>query len=181
MIVRAICVGGPAMLPTGQVSAIAKHPVDGPVVISHEGLIGDTQVDRRHHGYPAMAVHLYPSEHYAWLREQFGDLPPLAAPGGMGENLHSEGVDEEAVCIGDRFRLGTALIEASQPRQPCATIERHLSTRGIVKAIVASGRCGIFFRVIEDGMAEAGHVLERVEDGSPGWTCLLYTSPSPRD
>ncbi|MXO92790.1 MOSC domain-containing protein [Erythrobacter arachoides] len=158
------------MLPTGQLSAIAKRAVEGPVIIGHAGVVGDTQVDRRHHGYPAMAVHLYPAENYEWLQQQFGPLAPLAAPGGMGENLHSFGIDEDAVCIGDRFRLGTAVIEASQPRQPCATIERHLSTRGVIKAIVASGRCGMFFRVLEDGVSEAGDRLELLERGSTDWS-----------
>ncbi|KLE35826.1 MOSC domain-containing protein [Aurantiacibacter luteus] len=170
MIVSAICAGRPAPLPGGTVSAIAKTPLEGPVVVSLSGVTGDTQVNRRFHGYPAMAVHLFPAEHYAWLRERFGDLPALAGPGGMGENLHASGIGEEQVCIGDRFRLGTALLEASQPRQPCATIERHLGTKGVVKAMVESGRTGMFFRVLEKGTAQAGDTLDKVEGGSPDWT-----------
>lgn len=170
MIVEAICAGRAATLRDGKTSAIAKFPLSGPVKIGPRGVVGDEQVDRRHHGYPPMALHLYPADHYEWLRTEFGDLVALAGPGSMGENLFVHGVDERQVCIGDRFRLGTALIEASQPRQPCATIERHLGLKGVVKAIVASGRCGIFFRVLETGTAQAGDRLERVVAGRREWT-----------
>ena len=168
--VEAICAGRAALLPGDKRSAIAKSPLDGPVEIGPRGVAGDEQVDRRHHGFPAMAVHLYPADHYAWLRDCFGERPALAGPGSMGENLFVHGVDETAVCIGDRFRLGSAVIEVSQPRQPCATIERHLGRKGIVKAIVQSGRCGMFFRVIEPGVAQAGDVLEPIEQGATEWT-----------
>jgi MOSC domain-containing protein YiiM len=168
--IEAICVGTGAPLPGNKRSAIRKSPVTGPAAIGLRGIAGDTQVDRLHHGYPAMAVHIYPADHYAWLRGQFGELPALAGPGSMGENLFVHGIDEVGVRIGDRFRLGTALIEASQPRQPCATIERHLGRKGVVKAIVASGRCGIFFRVLEEGQAAAGDRLELVQQGRSDWT-----------
>ncbi|WP_120715841.1 MOSC domain-containing protein [Tsuneonella amylolytica] len=170
MIVEAICAGRAAALPGGKRSAIAKVPLAGPVAIGTGGIAGDEQVDRRHHGWPAMAVHLYPAGHYDWLRAVAGDPPALAGPGSMGENLSGRGLDEADVRIGDRFRLGTALLEASQPRQPCATIERHLACKGVVKAIVESGRCGIFFRVLEPGIAQAGDRLELTESGSEGWS-----------
>ncbi len=168
--VDAICAGRAAALPDGKRSAIAKSPLEGPVAIGPGGIDGDQQVDRRHHGFPAMAVHLYPADHYDWLRQQFGDLPALAGPGSMGENLFVHAIDETAVRIGDRFRLGTATIEATQPRQPCATIERHLGRKGIVKAIIESGRSGMFFRVIEPGTAQAGDMLDLIEQGAPEWT-----------
>lgn len=168
--VEAICAGRAALLPGDKLSAIAKSPLDGPVEIGPRGVSGDEQVDRKHHGFPAMAMHLYPADHYTWLRDTFGERPALAGPGSMGENLFVHGIDENAVCIGDRFRLGSAVIEVSQPRQPCATIERHLGRKGIVKAIVQSGRCGMFFRVIEPGVAQAGDVLEPIEQGATEWT-----------
>lgn len=170
MIVEAICAGRAAPLPGGKTSAIAKSPLSGPVAIGLRGIQGDVQVDRKHHGWPAMALHLYPADHYAWLRETFAAPSALAGPGSMGENLFVNGVDETDVRIGDRYRLGTALIEASQPRQPCATIERHLERKGVVKAIVQNGRCGMFFRVIESGQAQAGDALQLVERGPDDWT-----------
>ncbi|MBH1943622.1 MOSC domain-containing protein [Erythrobacter sp. YJ-T3-07] len=182
--VEAICAGRAALLPGDKRSAIAKSPLEGPVEIGPRGVAGDEQVDRKHHGFPAMAVHLYPADHYAWLKQQFDAPSALAGPGSMGENLFVHGVDETAVCIGDRFRLGTAIIEVSQPRQPCATIERHLGRKGIVKAIVESGRCGMFFRVIEPGLAQAGDTLDPMEQGAPDWTVrrafhLVYAGGKP--
>tara|TARA_B100000749_G_scaffold270213_1_gene249761 strand:- start:146 stop:793 length:648 start_codon:yes stop_codon:yes gene_type:complete len=168
--VEAICAGRAALLPGDKRSAIAKSPLDGPVAIGPRGVAGDEQVDRRHHGFPAMAVHLYPADHYAWLKQQFDAPSALAGSGSMGENLFVHDIDESAVHIGDRFRLGTAVIEVTQPRQPCATIERHLGRKGIVKAIVESGRSGFFFRVIEPGTAQAGDTLDLMEQGATDWT-----------
>ncbi len=134
------------------------------------GIAGDVQVNRKHHGYPAMALHHFPHENYAWLEHHFGPLPRLAGPGSMGENVSTSGLTEHDVYIGDRFRLGSALIEVTQPRQPCATIEGHLGAKGIVKGLVAAARTGWFYRVIETGTAQAGDTLERVEAGSPAWS-----------
>lgn len=168
--VTAICAGAANTLPSGSTSAIRKQPLDGPVQIGERGIESDVQVDRAHHGYPEMALHHYPQENYVWLRHHFGALPRLAGPGSMGENLSTTGLTEHDVLIGDRFRFGSALIEVSQPRQPCSTIEQHLEAKGIVKAIVASGRSGWFYRVLEPGTAKAGDTLELVERGHAGWS-----------
>ena len=151
IVVETICAGAIETLPSGKSSGIAKQPIEGPVEIGPRGISLDGQADRLHHGFPAMALHHYPGEHYAWLRETFGALPRLAGAGSMGENIAASGLTEDDVSIGDRFRLGSALLEVSQPRQPCATIEQHLQQTGIVKAIVATGRCGWFYRVLEAG------------------------------
>lgn len=169
--VDAICAGGASELPSGKVSGIAKSPLEGIVRIGPRGIEKDEQVDRQHHGYPAMALHHYPHENYAWLRQHFGEFSRLDRPGSMGENISTTGLTEHDVHIGDRFRLGTALIEVTQPRQPCSTIEQHLVAKGIVKGLVAASRSGWFYRVLESGQAEAGDELDRVEQGDPAWTC----------
>ena len=161
-IVAALCVGRSALLPDGKRTAIAKHPADGPVRITRLGLAGDVQVNRRHHGGPEMAVHLYPLSHHGFWREEIGDHPLLADPGAFGTNIVIDGTDETQVHIGERFRLGSALLEITQPRMPCATIERRFMRQGMMKAILASGRCGWFYRVIEEGEAKAGDALEPV-------------------
>lgn len=170
IVVEALCAGAIATLPSGKASGIAKRPIEGPVEIRQRGIPVDEQADRRHHGFPAMALHHYPGEHYAWLRETFGALPRLAGAGSMGENIAARGLTEDDVSIGDRFRLGSALLEVSQPRQPCATIEQHHRQTGIVKAIVATGRCGWFYRVLEAGICAAGDALQREERGHEDWT-----------
>jgi MOSC domain-containing protein YiiM len=100
-------------------SAIAKQPVTGPVRVHRLGLDGDAQADLTVHGGPDKAIHHYPHDHYAFWRESLGDHPLLADYGAFGENIATDGLTEEAICIGDRWRLGTALVEVSQGRQPC--------------------------------------------------------------
>lgn len=154
--------GRSALLPGGRRSAIAKHPVAGPVRIGRLGLASDLQVDKRHHGGPEMAVHLYPLAHHGFWRERIGEHPLLRDPGAFGGNVAIEGLDETQVRIGERFRLGHALLEIGQPRMPCAAIERRFERRGMVAAILESGRCGWYFRVIEEGEAQAGDGFEPI-------------------
>ena len=167
-IVTALCIGRSALLPGGKRSAIGKRPVAGSVRIGGLGLEGDLQVDKRHHGGPEMAVHLYPLAHHAFWRRRIGDHPLLDDPGAFGGNVAVESLDETQVRIGERFRLGTALLEISQPRMPCATIERRFECKGMVAAILETGRCGWYFRVIEEGVARSGDELERLPNtGTP--------------
>lgn len=170
VVIAALCAGASATLPSGTKSGIQKVPLKGTVAIGERGIASDEQVNRTYHGYPAMALHQFPYETYAWLVHHFGPVPRLSGPGSMGENISTTGITEHDVCIGDRFRIGTALIEVSQPRQPCSTIEQHLATKGVVKAMVAAARSGWFYRVIEPGEAQAGDMLKRVERGHTGWS-----------
>jgi len=80
------------------------------------------------------------------------------------------GLTEDMVHIGDRFRLGTSLIEVSQPRQPCWKIDHRFGHKGMVARIVSTGRCGWYFRVIESGDVTAGDSLERVAIGAAEWS-----------
>lgn len=167
----ALCAAGAAHLPDGsRKSGIAKVPLSGAVIIGPRGIDGDVQVNRTYHGYPPMALHQFPQENYAWLERHFGALDRLVGPGSMGENIAVIGMTEHDVHIGDRFRLGSALIEVTQPRQPCTTIEAHLKTRGVVKALVAAARTGWFYRVLEPGSAQTGDALERIEIGHAHWS-----------
>lgn len=167
---QALCAAPAGTLPDGKRSAIAKSPLDGSVAIGFDGIAQDVQVDTRHHGFPAMALHHFPHENYAWLRHHFGAISRLERRGSMGENISTTGIGEHDVAIGDRFRMGTALIEVSQPRQPCATIEHHLQEKGVVAKLVAAARSGWFYRVLKPGKARMGDWLERVERGTPRWT-----------
>ena len=184
-IVEALCTGRSSMLPGGKRSAIAKHPVLGPVHINKLGLDGDLQVDKRHHGGPEMAVHLYPLAHHEFWRERLGDHPLLDDPGAFGGNLAVADLDETQVHIGERLRFGTAILEVSQRRMPCATIERRFERKEMVGAILESGRCGWYFRVIEEGDAMAGDTLDpqgSSDTGIPVRDCFLAlaspTSPA---
>ncbi|MBA4766852.1 MAG: MOSC domain-containing protein [Porphyrobacter sp.] len=168
--IEAVCAGTARPFNGAELSAIQKRPQEGPVQIHAEGLAPDEQADRRVHGGPEMALHLYPLDHHDWWRREIGASPLLDEPGGFGSNLAVTGLTEEDVHIGDRFRCGTALIEISQPRQPCWKIEHRFGHKGMVAAIVRSGRCGWYLRVIEAGEVAAGESLERVSIGAADWS-----------
>ena len=94
----------------GEPSAIGKGPVNGSVRVTRLGLDGDEQADLRVHGGPDKAIHHYPSDHYAWWRKVLGADPLLESSGAFGENVATAGLTEDDVCIGDHWRLGTALV-----------------------------------------------------------------------
>lgn len=168
--IAALLGGSPRPFRDGEQSAIAKQPLPGRVVVTTLGLAGDDQADKVHHGGPDMAVHVYPLDHHPFWREELGDHPLLGNPGAFGSNLAVSGISEADLVIGDRLRLGSALLEVSRPRQPCWKIEHRFGAKGMVKTILQTGRCGWYFRVLEEGSAEAGDTLEPVEQASTGWT-----------
>ncbi len=151
-------------------SAIAKQIVDGPVRLSFVGLEGDQQADKRHHGGPDKAVHHYPFDHYARWREAAPDHARLHAPGAFGENFTTQGLLEDAVCIGDRFRIGTALIEVSQGRKPCNTQARFLDWPTLPAMMAKERRSGWYARVLEEGVIAAGDAMHLVERPLPDWS-----------
>ena len=169
-VVSAICVGLPRPFNGAELSAIAKQPVEGPVMIRSFGIEGDMVADTVHHGGPDMAVHHYPHDHYgdwdAWL----GGHDLLSGPAAFGENLMVDGLTEGDVHIGDRFRFGKALLEISQPRQPCWKIEHRFQRKGMVARIVRQHNCGWYYRVLEEGEARAGDRLDLVETGHETWS-----------
>lgn len=172
--VEAVCTGTARPFNGAELSAITKRPREGAVQVLAEGLAPDEQADRRVHGGPEMALHLYPLDHHAFWADTLGGHELLSEPGCFGSNLAVRGLTEEMVHIGDRFRLGPkttgALIEVSQPRQPCWKIEHRFERKGMVAGIIASGRCGWYFRVIESGEVAAGDSLERVAVGASDWS-----------
>ena len=149
-------------------SAIAKAPVAGPLRISLMGLEGDEQADRKHHGGADKAIHHYAFDHYADWRAELGELPVLAGAGGFGENISTLGLSEDKVWLGDRFRMGTALVEVSHGRQPCWKLD-HRFGAPMVAHIVRNRRCGWYYRVLEPGVVQAGDRLECVERGLEAW------------
>lgn len=150
-------------------SAIGKLPVVDAVAVDAMGLIGDEQADRTVHGGIDKAIHHYPADHYDWWRDELGDAPLLDAPGAFGENISTTGLDEQNVCLGDRFRLGTALVEVTQARQPCWKLDHRFGTKGVMAGVVRTRRSGWYYRVLEPGVLRAGDALELVERPWPDW------------
>lgn len=151
-------------------SGIDKHCVKHRIPLGPEGFDGDAQGDRKHHGGPDKAVHHYPFEHYAFWREEIGDDPLLARPGAFGENMSTTGLDEANVAIGDIFRLGDALIEVSQGRQPCWKLNARFDVPDMAMRLQKTGRTGWYYRVLEEGSVAPGDELRLVDRRSPEWS-----------
>ena len=166
----ALCVGQPKPFRGEETSAIDKRPVEGRVAIGSLGVAGDAVADPKHHGGPEMAVHQYPHDHYPMWRDHLGGHDLLTRHGAFGENIVATSLTEDSVHIGDRFRIGSALLEISQPRQPCWKIEHRFARNGMIKQILRTHACGWYYRVIEEGEAEAGDAIERVEVGHAEWS-----------
>lgn len=181
--VDAVLLGRPtAFGPNGEPSGIDKRPAPGPVRVTRTGLAGDGQGDRRHHGGAEKAVHHYPFEHYAaWRAEKPALAPRLAAPGAFGENLSTVGLSEREVCIGDVWRLGGAVVQVSQGRQPCWRLNRRFDDAGMARRVQASGRTGWYYRVLEEGAVAAGDGLILVARPQPDWSLARLLEVLHRD
>lgn len=169
----------PATLLTGRaaplpgsdtLSGIDKTPVTRPLTLGAQGFEGDEQADRRVHGGIEKAVHHYPQDHYADWRAELGDLPALAMPGGFGENLSTRGPTEMTVAVGDVFRLGTALLQVSQGRQPCWKLNHRFGVPDMARRVQQAGRTGWYYRVLQTGTVTPGDRLELIDRLAPDWT-----------
>lgn len=145
-----------------------KEPRTEPCWLGYEGFRTDEQADRRHHGGPEKAVCVYSSEHYPCWQETLG-IPDLPY-GAFGENLTIIGLLETAVCIGDRFSIGEAEVQVSQPRQPCWKLARRWQVKDLAARVEQNGFTGFYFRVLRHGHVQAGDVLELIERPFPQWT-----------
>jgi MOSC domain-containing protein YiiM len=151
-------------------SAIAKQVRHGPVAIGPLGIEGDEQAATHIHGGPEMAVLHYAAAHYQLWRVEFPDSAARLVPGGFGENLVSDGLDETNVCIGDALRVGGAVLQVAQPRQPCFKLNHRFGEAAMSRRAQESGRTGWFYRVIEPGRVEAGDAIALLDRPHPEWT-----------
>lgn len=154
----------------GEPSAIDKRAVEGRRAVGALGIAGDEQADLSVHGGPDKAIHHYPRDHYDWWAETIGDHALLQDAGAFGENISTSGLTESAACIGDRYRLGSALVEISQGRQPCWKLGHRFGIATLPATVVTSRRGGWYYRVIEDGAVGAGDALELIERPLPDWS-----------
>jgi MOSC domain-containing protein YiiM len=139
-------------------TGIFKGPVDGPVKIRKLNLAGDQQADLTVHGGAAKAVYAYPAEHYDYWRKKLPEVP--FSWGKFGENLTTEGLAEETLCIGDRLRVGSAILMVTQPRMPCYKLALRFDRDDMIKHFLTSQRSGFYFSVVEEGEVQAGSKVE---------------------
>ena len=141
-------------------TGIYKEPVAGRIMLRRFNLTGDQQADLTVHGGWDKAVYVYPSEHYPTWR---AELPGMQLSYGMfGENFTTEGLDESSVHIGDQFSIGGAVVVVTQPRLPCYKLDIRFRRPDMPKRFHASGRCGFYLAVLQEGQVGAGDVWERI-------------------
>ena len=140
-------------------TSIWKDPVDGRVAVRGVNLAGDDQSDRRVHGGDRKAVYAYAREDLAWWSERLGRR---LASGTFGENLTTEGLDVAGACVGERWLIGSTLLEVTQPRLPCFKLEIRMGRPGFIDEFIAGDRPGAYLRIVEEGEFGAGDAVEVV-------------------
>ncbi|HET7241079.1 MAG TPA: MOSC and FAD-binding oxidoreductase domain-containing protein [Gemmatimonadales bacterium] len=165
-------------------TAIWKDPVPGRCRVGRLNLAGDGQGDLAGHGGEQRAVFVYQIESHRFWAEQLGRSDLVA--GQFGENFTVEGLTDDAVCIGDRYRIGSALFEVTQPRVTCYRVGIRMSEPRMPALLTSSGRPGFYFRVIEEGEVGAGDDIVQLGEGPERMTvaeinALLYSPDHPVD
>jgi MOSC domain-containing protein YiiM len=140
-------------------TSIFKTPVSRRVHVARDNVEGDQQSDLSVHGGPEKAVYVFPAEHYDFWRRE---LPEAELPwGAFGENFTTEGLLEDEVWIGDRYRVGTTELVVTQPRMPCYKLGIRFDRPDMVKRFLQSRRSGFYLAVEREGEVGAGDAIER--------------------
>lgn len=157
--------------PRNQLTAIEKQPVSRTLYLEETRFHKDQQGDTKHHGGPEKAVHHYAADHYPKWELELADLPVQnLREGGFGENLSTLGLTEFDVAIGDVFELGDAVIQVSQPRQPCWKLNERFNVPDMAQRVQTSGRTGWYYRVLQAGWVQPDDLLRRITRPQPAWT-----------
>jgi ferredoxin-NADP reductase/MOSC domain-containing protein YiiM/ferredoxin len=165
-------------------TAIWKSPVSGRCRVGHLNLDGDGQGDLAGHGGEQRAVFVYQIDSYLYWEQQLRRTDFVH--GQFGENFTIEGLPDDAVCIGDRYRIGSALFEVTQPRVTCYRVGIRTNEPRMPALLTSSGRPGFYFRVLQEGEVEAGDEIVKVGEAKERMTvaeinALLYSAEHPRD
>ena len=143
-------------------TSIFKSPVQGRLKVQKHNIEGDRQADLRVHGGPNKAVYAYASESYSHWRQELPDSDLVF--GAFGENLTLSGLTEEDAQIGDRYQVGSSVLEVTQPRMPCFKLNLRFNRGDMVKRFWRNGHSGIYFAIYEEGELQVGdeiHLLHR--------------------
>jgi MOSC domain-containing protein YiiM len=138
-------------------TGIYKYPVEHPIFLGTEDVENDHVMDRKYHGGVDKACYLYSADNYNFWKKFY---PELEMPWGMfGENLTVEGLHENEITVGDIFEIGEAVVQATQPRQPCYKLGIRFQNPKVVKQFVESGFPGVYVRVLKNGMVRTGEKM----------------------
>ncbi len=148
-------------------TGIDKRPVAHRVRLLDDHVEGDHVVDRKHHGGPYKAVYSYAREDAAWWERELGRPIPAGA---FGENLTTRGLDLNGFLIGERLRIGSALLQVSEPRIPCRVFAGFWERPGLIKEFSAAGRPGAYLRILEPGDVGGGDTIESISRPAHGVT-----------
>jgi ferredoxin-NADP reductase/MOSC domain-containing protein YiiM len=165
-------------------TGVWKAPVEGPRMVRRLNVEGDGQGDSSGHGGERRAVFVYQMDSYRYWQNHLGRNDFVC--GQFGENFTVDGLPDAEVCIGDRYRIGGALFEVTQPRVTCYRLGIRLNEPEMAALVVKHGRPGFYFRVLEEGEVEAGDEITQVTSGPEGMSvfeinALLYLPGHPRD
>jgi MOSC domain-containing protein YiiM len=156
-------------------SGIWKQPVDGPIAVRGVNLSGDDQADHSAHGGPDKAVYAYALEDYNFWQDAAGFA---LEPGLFGENLTLAGVDASGARIGERWQIGTVLLEVSGPRIPCYKLGMRVGDHAFPPRFAAAGRPGAYLRIVREGVLAAGDEVSVVyrpdHDVTPRFVSRAY-------
>jgi MOSC domain-containing protein YiiM len=184
MKIVSVNVGVPRLLAWGGSTfktGIFKNPVEGRVMLRTTNLDGDRQADLSVHGGPNKAAYGYPSEHYPEWKAELSD--PALPWGSFGENFTTEGLLETDVFIGDRYRVGDAVVKVTTPRLPCFKLAAKFKSDEIIEHFLRSGRCGFYFSVVEEGEVGAGDAFQLLGREEPTLSVAevnqIYSAKSP--
>ncbi len=154
----------------GASSGIKKKATSEKEKVSVLGLVNDEQADKKHHGGPEKALHHYALEHYEYWKNVLGiSKPEVLYEGGFGENISTLDMDESTVCIGDKFRVGSVVLEVSQARQPCWKLNLRFGHPDMSRMVQDSLRTGWYYRVLEEGWIQAGNRFTLLDRTCPEW------------
>ncbi|OLY44851.1 MOSC domain-containing protein YiiM [Bartonella apis] len=159
-----------AIGPENLQSGIDKKLVDRPLFLTKTGFIGDEQADKKHHGGMEKAVHHYDFDHYAFWKNELGHKAVFDTPTAFGENLSTSGLSEKDIAVGDVYRLGKAIIEVSQGRQPCFRLNVRFGVADMSVRTQKSGRTGWYYRVLQEGEVALQDELQLIERLHEEWT-----------
>lgn len=168
-IVNAVLVGQAVPFARESQSAINKKPTTEPQQVSALGFTNDEQGDLRFHGGVEKALHIYPTEHYPEWRQEIGEKPVLKSVGAFGENISSIGLNEFTICLEDKIRIGSTLLEVSQGRMPCWKLNERFEQPDMSLRLQNTLRTGWYFRVLETGEIGEGDKIILCDRPYPDW------------